>query len=71
MKSLFVLESGFQADTGALEMNNTLFDRQAYVGLRSNNFGQLTFGRSTHPSFWDWPISCLRPTRFSMSRSVW
>lgn len=45
MKSLFVLESGFQADTGALEMNNTLFDRQAYVGLRSNKFGQLTFGR--------------------------
>lgn len=45
MKSLFVLESGFQADTGALELPNTLFDRQAYVGLRSNNFGQLTFGR--------------------------
>ncbi|WP_441622799.1 porin [Cupriavidus sp. RAF12] len=45
MKSLFVLEGGFQADTGALEMPGTLFDRQAYVGLRSNSFGQLTFGR--------------------------
>jgi len=44
MKSLFVLESGFQADTGALEISS-LFNRQAYVGIRSNSFGQLTFGR--------------------------
>jgi predicted porin len=39
----FVLESGFQSDTGAI--STRLFDRQAYVGLASSGMGELRLGR--------------------------
>ena len=41
----FVLEQGFNIDTGAAaDANRTAFNRQAYVGL-TGNFGQLRLGR--------------------------
>lgn len=45
LTSVFVLESGFNQDNGTLAMSGRLFDRQAFVGLRSASYGQLTFGR--------------------------
>ncbi|KJK09637.1 membrane protein [Burkholderiaceae bacterium 16] len=45
LKSVFVLESGFNLDTGTSQQSGRLFGRQAYVGLQSAQFGQVTFGR--------------------------
>ncbi|WP_153101877.1 porin [Paraburkholderia hayleyella] len=42
LKALFVLESGFNLSTGAMN-NGGIFGRQAYVGL-SNSYGTLTMG---------------------------
>ncbi|WP_061960090.1 porin [Cupriavidus pauculus] len=47
LKSLFVLESGFDSDTGRSGQNNRLFGRSAYVGLQGN-WGALTLGRQTN-----------------------
>lgn len=44
LKSVFVLESGFAADTGNMQQGGRLFGRQAFVGLDSK-YGQITFGR--------------------------
>lgn len=44
MKTLFVLESGFNGNTGTLGQGGALFGRQAYVGLGSD-WGTLTAGR--------------------------
>ncbi|MDX6008737.1 porin [Cupriavidus necator] len=45
LKSVFVLESGFNLDNGTLAMSGRLFDRQAFVGVQSASYGRLTFGR--------------------------
>lgn len=45
MKAIFQLENGFNAGTGALAEGGRLFGRQAYVGLASNTYGTVTFGR--------------------------
>jgi predicted porin len=45
VQALFVLESGFGVDDGKSQQGARLFGRQAYVGLRSAQFGALTFGR--------------------------
>lgn len=52
MKAVFVLEQGFQLDTGAQNTTNLQFNRQAYAGL-SGNFGTVTGGRqySLHYNF--------------------
>ncbi|MFT4065962.1 porin [Paraburkholderia sp.] len=44
--ALFALESGFNINTGTLIKPNTLFDRQAYVGIDSP-YGALTLGRQS------------------------
>jgi general bacterial porin, GBP family len=46
----FVLESGPRIDTGELDVAGTLFNRQAYVGLK-NGFGAVTLGRQYTPYF--------------------
>ena len=46
----FVLESGPRIDTGELDVPGTLFNRQAYVGLKSR-FGAVTLGRQYTPFF--------------------
>lgn len=42
--AVFVLESGFNADDGT-SAQNAFWGRQAYVGLHSSAWGQLTVGR--------------------------
>lgn len=44
MKVSFVLENGFDADTGSLTTNGKIFDREASLTL-AGNFGQVSFGR--------------------------
>lgn len=44
-QAIFMLESGFGPDNGALQQGGRLFGRQAYVGLKTNFGGQLTMGR--------------------------
>ncbi|MGF6775323.1 porin [Paraburkholderia sp. GAS334] len=45
LHAIFTLESGFNLNNGAFSENNTMFNRQAYVGLKSDQYGQLTLGR--------------------------
>ncbi len=44
LKANFLLEAGFNADTGAMASGNTLFNRSSYVSL-SGGFGEVKFGR--------------------------
>lgn len=48
--ALFVLESGFQGDTGAMGQGGLLFGRLAYVGLRGN-LGTVLAGRQYTPEY--------------------
>lgn len=50
-KALFVLESGFGSDTGALNYGSRLFGRQAFVGL-SNQYGTVSLGRQYNMTFY-------------------
>lgn len=45
LKALFVLENGFNVQSGKLGQDSRLFGRQAYVGLSSSQLGTLTLGR--------------------------
>lgn len=51
LKSQFVLESGFAADSGVSNQGGRLFGRQAWVGL-SGQWGQVAFGRQYTMLFW-------------------
>ena len=44
LKAIFVLENGFDLNTGKLGQGGLEFGRQAYVGL-SSNYGTVTIGR--------------------------
>jgi predicted porin len=44
LKAIFVLENGFDVNTGKLGQGGLEFGRQAYVGL-SSNYGSITLGR--------------------------
>jgi predicted porin len=46
----FVLENGFQVDTGA-QGQGALFGRQAFVGLGGSSFGTVTLGRQYTPQY--------------------
>src|SRR5450830_1235375 len=37
--ALFTLETGFRVDTGEVDVSGTIFNRQAFVGLKSNTAG--------------------------------
>lgn len=45
LQGVFALEGGFSADDGKSGQGGRLFGRQAFVGLKSDTFGQLTLGR--------------------------
>ena len=45
LQAIFDLESGFMLDNGAAYYNGRMFGYQSYVGLQSDTFGTLTFGR--------------------------
>ena len=47
--ALFRLETGFRADTGALDESGTLFSRQANVGV-AGPFGSLIAGTMLLPA---------------------
>jgi predicted porin len=51
LSAVFHLENQFTAFDGKLSSPNELFGRQAYVGLSSNKFGTLTFGRQYAPLY--------------------
>jgi len=44
LSAIFRLESGFNLNNGASGQGGRLFGRQAFVGLKSDKYGQLTFG---------------------------
>ena len=45
LTAIFTLETGYRIDTGEVDVAGSFFNRQAFVGLRSNVAGQLTLGR--------------------------
>lgn len=50
MAATFLLETGFQNDTGALGQGGLIFGRQSYVGL-NGGLGALTAGRQYTPQY--------------------
>lgn len=51
-RAAFLLESGFNVDTGTEFFgNNRLFGRQAWVGLQNPAWGEVRLGRQYSPSF--------------------
>ncbi|USX28855.1 porin [Oxalobacteraceae bacterium OTU3CINTB1] len=50
MSAVFLLENGFQSDTGAMGQGGLLFGRQAYVGLQTRS-GTITLGRQYTPQY--------------------
>ncbi|KLU24995.1 hypothetical protein EOS_17045 [Caballeronia mineralivorans PML1(12)] len=51
LKTIFTLENGFSATTGALKQGGSLFGRQAFVGISSDQYGTVTFGRQNDASY--------------------
>jgi predicted porin len=45
LKAIFQLENGFDLNSGRLGQGGRMFGRQAFVGLSSEAYGSLTFGR--------------------------
>ncbi|MGF6780743.1 porin [Paraburkholderia sp. GAS334] len=53
VKAVFDLESGFNVNNGGFFVDSSkLFGRQSWVGLASDDYGRLTFGRQYQPTFW-------------------
>lgn len=50
LAAVFLLESGYQPDTGVLGQGGLLFGRQAYVGLQGG-FGSVLLGRQYTPQY--------------------
>ncbi|CAN7410967.1 porin [Paraburkholderia hospita] len=47
LKAIFDLENGFNVNNGQLSSTNRIFNRLAYVGLSTRQYGTLTLGRQT------------------------
>lgn len=48
LRAVFTIESGFNSGDGQSLQGGRLFGRQATIGLASNSWGQLDFGRQTN-----------------------
>ncbi|MFZ2386576.1 MAG: porin [Polaromonas sp.] len=51
LSALFVLESGFNLDTGASSSAASFFNRQSFIGLSSQSMGTLALGRQYGPIY--------------------
>ncbi|RZT04037.1 Outer membrane protein (porin) [Duganella sp. CF402] len=51
LSAIFKLETGAKIDKGTLDADNTIFNREAYVGLSSKTAGTLTLGRQYTPYY--------------------
>ncbi|CAM2141093.1 Porin [Pararobbsia alpina] len=49
LAAIFTLEGGFDPSTGKSQQGNSLFGRQAFVGLTSNQWGTVTLGKQYDP----------------------
>jgi len=63
LKAVFVLESGFNLDSGTLQQGGRMFGRQAFVGVDAQ-VGQFTFGRQYHSLFS--ALSNFVPARYAV-----
>ncbi|RQU32818.1 porin [Burkholderia cenocepacia] len=50
-QAFFALENGFNANNGTLAQGGREFGRQAYVGIRKEEYGSLRFGRLETPGY--------------------
>ena len=62
VEAVYKLEAGFLADDGTLAQSfagntNRLFHRETWLGLRSQTWGQLSFGRQYTPHFLAWAMT--------------
>jgi GBP family porin len=48
LRAVFTLEGGFTANDGKMAQGSRLFGRQSTVGLASDSWGQVDFGRQTN-----------------------
>lgn len=55
LTAIFVLESGFDLDTGRSTQGGRLFGRNAYVGLKHAQWGSLTLGRQINALYETFP----------------
>lgn len=51
LKAVFVLEGGYNMDTGTNAQGGRLFGRRATVGMRSNTYGEISAGRQPTPGY--------------------
>lgn len=51
LSAIFKLETGAKIDDGTLDATNTIFNREAFVGLSSKTAGTLTLGRQYTPYY--------------------
>lgn len=51
ISAFFVLETGTRIDTGELDVAGSIFNRQAFVGIKSSSAGALTLGRQYTPYY--------------------
>lgn len=51
LTAVFGLEAGIKIDTGELDAAGVLFNRFAFVGLKSTSYGTLTLGRQYTPYY--------------------
>lgn len=65
LSAIFKLENGFSAANGA-SMGNLAFSRNAYVGVRSEKYGQLTFGKQ-----WDTVVDLIEPFTLNGNFGGW
>lgn len=49
LAAIFDLQAGFDPNSGAASSSGLIFNREAYVGLRSSTYGQATLGRQYTP----------------------
>jgi len=58
LSAFFTLEGGSKIDTGAIDANGTIFNRQAFVGLKGD-FGAVALGRQYTP--WHLTLAAFDP----------